>query len=81
MSRREILGFAALVCVACCIGPIFGVLGAITALGVLSTVLGVAGFAVATAAIAAFVVVHRRRTGAGGTEPATVAVELTRPRS
>lgn len=36
MSRRDVLGFAAIACVACCIGPILGVLGAIATLGAVS---------------------------------------------
>ena len=78
MSRRELLGFAALACVACCIGPILGGLGAIAALGVVSTVfIGIGGLVIATVAMAAFVVVRRRRTRSP--EPEPVVVELARP--
>lgn len=77
MSRREFIGFAAVACVACCIGPIVGMLGAIIALGVMSTMLiEVAGLGVAAAAAAALIIV-RRRTDTYRTDPASVAVELT----
>lgn len=80
MSHREILGFAAVACAACCIGPILGVLGAIAALGVISTLfIGVAGFAIAAGAIAVFVIVRRRRARMCATDSEHVAVELTRP--
>jgi len=80
MSRREILGFVAAACVACCIGPILAVLGAIAALGVGSTVsIGLAGLLVGAALIAAVVVVRRRRSSVGATEPETVPIERTLP--
>jgi hypothetical protein len=80
VSRRELAGFAIVVCVACCIGPILGALGAIGALGVVSTVfIGFGGIASAAAAIGAFVVVRRCRRRSCVTDPEAVAVELTRP--
>ena len=42
-SPRETLGLAAVACVACCIGPILGVLGAIAALGLAASILIGAG--------------------------------------
>lgn len=57
-----ILGFGAAACVACCVGPILTVLGAITAAGVISTLaIGAAGLAIAAAGAIAFVAVRRRR--------------------
>lgn len=79
MSRREILGFVAAACVACCIGPIVAALGAIAALGVVSTiVIGVAGLLIAAAVVAAVVVARHRRPSACAIETETVPVELTR---
>jgi hypothetical protein len=79
VSRREIIGFAAIACVACCIGPMLGVLGSIAALGAVSTVfIGVAGFALALAAIATFIVVRRRRANSCATDTDPVAIKLTR---
>jgi hypothetical protein len=78
VSRREVLGFAAAACVACCIGPILGVLAAIAALGLASSVLiGAVGLIVAAAAVAAFVIVRRRRTSSCSTATEQVPVELT----
>ena len=37
MSRRQIAAFAAVACVACCAGPIFGALGGIAALGLVAS--------------------------------------------
>ena len=71
MSRREVLGFAAAVCVACCIGPIFGVLAAIAALGLASAIL------IGAAGAAAFVLVRRRQTSSCSTATEQVPVELT----
>ena len=43
-GSKAILGIAAVACVACCIGPILAVLGAIAALGLVSTIfIGAAG--------------------------------------
>ena len=65
-----ILGFGAAACVACCIGPILAVLGAITAAGVISTLaIGAAGLAIAAAGAVAFVAVRRRRPA--GCQPAS----------
>ena len=78
MSRREVLGVAAAACVACCIGPILGVLAAIAALGLASTILiGVAGLLIAAAATTAFVLVRRKRTSSCSTAVEPVPVELT----
>ena len=80
-GTKTILGIAAVACVACCIGPILAVLGAIAALGLVSTILiGAAGLLVAGAAVAAFLVVRRRRpaNASCSVEPEQVPVELTR---
>ena len=65
---------------ACCIGPILAVLGAIAALGVVSTIfIGAGGILIAAAAVVAFVVVRRRRAAAScAVPPEPVAVELGR---
>jgi hypothetical protein len=79
VSNRSILGFAALACVACCIGPILVVFGAIAALGLASTMfIGAAGFVIAAAAVALFVVVRRRRIVACATAAEPVPVALSR---
>jgi hypothetical protein len=78
MSRREVLAYAVTACVACCIGPILGVLAAITALGFASTILiGAAGLIIAAAAATAFVLVRRKRTSSCSTAAEQVPVELT----
>ena len=78
MSRREILGYAAAACVACCIGPILGVLAAIAALGLASTILiGAAGLVIAAAAITVFVLMRRKRTSVCSSAAEQVPVELT----
>jgi hypothetical protein len=62
VSTRETIGVVLLACVACCIGPIFGVLGGVAAFGVVSTpFIGVAGLAVTVVAGLAFVTVRRHR--------------------
>jgi hypothetical protein len=79
VSNRRLLGFAALACVACCIGPILAVLGAIFAAGLASTMfIGAAGFVVAVAAVAAFIIVRRRRTPVCATTAEPVPVALSR---
>ena len=80
---KSTLGIATLACVACCIGPILAVVGAIAALGVVSTIfIGAAGLLIAAAAIAAFVVVRRRsRHTSCSAAPELVAVEFTRRNS
>jgi hypothetical protein len=71
------VGIGAAACVACCAGPIIGVLGAIglgTAVGVL--LFGIAGLAIAAIGLA--LVLHRRRrtsTACDSTD-APVAVEM-----
>ena len=43
-GARSIIGIAAVACIACCIGPFLAVLGAVAALGLVSTILiGAAG--------------------------------------
>jgi hypothetical protein len=64
MSVRQIIGVAAAACVACCVGPIVGVLGAVAAAGVLSTIwIGLVGVTTALAAITTLIddVCCRRR--------------------
>ena len=64
---------------ACCIGPILAVLGAIAALGLISTIfVGAAGLLIVAAAIVASVAVRRRRRKAGATSPESAPVELIR---
>ena len=74
------LGLAAAACVACCIGPILAIFGAIAALGVVSTLfIGAAGLLVTVAAIVAVVVVRRRRSAASCDVPLEhVPVEVGR---
>jgi hypothetical protein len=77
----SVLGIGAAACVACCVGPILGLLSTIGALSLLSTVfLGVVGFFVAAAAALAIVtvVVRRQQAHAGAPDPQPVPVELTR---
>lgn len=76
MSRREILGYAVAACVACCVGPILGVLAPIAALGLASTILVGAVGAIAAAA-AAFVLVRRRRKSSCSTAAEQTSVELS----
>jgi hypothetical protein len=65
--------------VACCIGPILAVLGAIAVLGLVSTIfIGAAGLVIAAAAVAAFVIVRRRRGTSCATVSETVPVALSR---
>ncbi len=79
MSRRELLGFAAAACVACCIGPVVGALGAIATLSFVATMLiGSAGLLIAAAAIALVFVLRRRRARPCSATSAPSAVELTR---
>ena len=74
-----VLGIGAAVCVACCAGPILGVLGGIGALGLVSTIfIGTAGLFIAVTSSAVFVVVRRRRASANSTDAGPVPVELTR---
>lgn len=76
MSDRQIVGLAAVACAACCLGPILGILGAIVALGLVSSLLiGVAGLVIASAAITAFFVA-RHRSKRCGVEAVPVRVEL-----
>jgi hypothetical protein len=76
----SIVGIAAVVCIACCLGPILGVLGAIAALGLVSSVLiGAAGLLISAAAVGAFVILRRRRRSiACALTPEPVSVELSR---
>jgi hypothetical protein len=78
VSNRQIFGLAAVACVACCIGSVLGVLGAIAALGVVSSLfIGAAGLVVAGVAVAAFIVVRRRRAHGCTVEAGPVTVELS----
>ena len=78
--RLGLLGFGAAACVACCIGPILVVLGAITAGGIFSVpFIGAAGLVIAAIASVAFVIVQRQRRGACRT-PATQSVAVLRTR-
>ena len=62
MSARQIIGLATAACVACCIGPIVGVLGAVAAAGILSTLwIGLFGVVIGVGATTAMAIVRRRR--------------------
>jgi hypothetical protein len=78
-GAKSTLLLAAVGCVACCIGPIFGVLGGITALGLVSTIfIGAVGLLVAAAAAAVFIVVRQRRSEVScSVLPEPVTIELT----
>lgn len=64
-ARKEgfsLLGIGAVACIACCAGPILGVLGGISLAGLASTAfIGAAGLVVAVAAGGAWLWVGRRR--------------------
>jgi hypothetical protein len=81
-GARRILGFGALACAACCIGPIVGVLGAIGIATVAGAVaFGVVGLTIALLAIP--VLRTRRRRTTCSTPAASVAVPtptVRRPR-
>ena len=79
-GARSIIGIAAVACIACCIGPILAVLGAVAELGLVSTILiGAAGLLAAVGvAVAAFVVLRRRANASCSARPESVPVELTR---
>ena len=82
MSARQIIGLAAAACVACCIGPIIGVLGAVAAAGILSTFwIGLFGVAIAAGAITATAVVRRRRNRCVTTEIRTPVMLGPKPRT
>lgn len=81
MSARKdgvaVAGVGAVACVACCTGPILGLLGAIglgTVTGVL--VFGIVGLLVTTIGIAVFTVRRRRRNTACTAGSEVVAVEM-----
>jgi hypothetical protein len=62
-SGLRLLGLGAVACAVCCAGPILAFLGGIGMLGLASTFfLGWLGVLVAAAAIAASLIVRRRRT-------------------
>lgn len=63
-------------CLACCIGPILGVLGAIAALGLVSSIIGTAGLVIAPAAVATFIILRRRRGKTCSTDAGPVPVVL-----
>lgn len=80
MSIRQVVALAAVSCVACCLGPIVGVLGGVAALGVVSTAwIGLVGMLIAASALAALFVVRRRRRGCVRPETETPVRLTTRP--
>ena len=82
MSVRQIIGLAAAAYVACCIGPIVGVLGAVAAAGVLSSIwIGLFGAAIAVGAITAMVVLLRRRNRFAAPRTDTPVVLRPNPRT
>ncbi len=76
-DTRKILGLGAIACIACCIGPILGVLGAIG----LATIGGVALFGAAGLAVALIVlpVLRRARHRPGACMPNTDPVAVDAP--
>lgn len=76
----SILGVAAIACVACCIGPILALVGAVAALGLVSTIfIGAAALVAAAAVTVAALLIGRRRLAAGGAVvPVPVPVDLSR---
>lgn len=61
MSRRDLLGFAAAACAACCAAPFLVAVGGIAVLGTAGTLtFGIAALAVAGTAIALLGVARRR---------------------
>lgn len=79
MSRRELLGFGAVACVACCVGPFLAAIGGIAALGAIGTVaFGVAALALAAVAITALAIVRRRLRVRSLPEPTRVELGATR---
>lgn len=71
----SVLGLGAAACVACCAGPILAFLGGLGIAGVASTlVIGATGFLITVAAVAAIVVVRRRRTSCEVRDDGPVAV-------
>ena len=80
MSTRQIVGLATAACVACCIGPIIGLLGAVAAAGIFSTIwTGLFGVAIAVGAITATVIVRRRRTRCGTAQIETPVALTSKP--
>ena len=76
------IGLAAAACIACCLGPIVGVLGGIAAAGLISTLsIGVIGTAITATALTAFLVLRRRRRGCRPPDGATPVALTARPRS
>jgi hypothetical protein len=74
-SGAGILGLGALACLACCAGPILVFLSGLGIAGLASTLfIGAAGLAVTAAAIAAFVVLRRRRSSCAVPDESPVAV-------
>lgn len=73
----SVLGLGAAACVACCAGPILAFLGGLGIAGVASTlVIGATGFLITVAAVAAIVVVRRRRTSCEVRDDGPVAVTI-----
>ena len=82
MTVRHLIGLAAAACVACCIGPIVGVLGAVAAAGIVSTMwIGLFGVAIAMGAMTATVVVVRRRNRCAAAASETPVILTSNPRS
>lgn len=80
MNVRQMVGLAAVACVACCLGPIVGVLGGIAALGMVSTAwIGLFGMLIAASALAAFFLVRRRHRNCVRPETGTPVRLTTRP--
>ena len=62
MNTRQLVGLVAAACVVCCAGPILAVLAGIAAAGALSSVwIGVAGIAIAGAALVALLALRHSR--------------------
>lgn len=58
----SVLGLGAAACIACCVGPIFALLGGLGLTGLVSTwLIGGAGLLIAAAAAIGFLLVLRRR--------------------
>jgi len=77
--RKEgfgLLGVGVVACLACCAGPILGVLGGISVAGLASTTfIGWAGLVVAALAASAWLIISRRRVRRC-TAPESVPVDL-----
>lgn len=68
----SLLGFGAVACAACCIGPLLAFLGGLSVAGLATTwLIGGTGLAIAAAAATTYLVVRRRRRTDACTEPCT----------